>query len=468
MEPAEIIVSVNQDNAELQAKCQQMEQQLSEMFALNNAMRVGYQNQAFEIHKLHQNIYFLQSYIASVEQRSEQGMLLCQQTAEFFERANAAESWSSQRWSQEAAHLSTGTKTIQEAVLTKIEESRASEEQIRELLEKVTKIESNILRKEIQNNELQHILKEKKNRLEEVRTTNAALVTARDDLIRTLNTTNVRLRSKVGKNAQVLSSVKKEKTRLKKELATAEASLHKNGEMEAQLGEAIKNGEKLQNECQTALADAETLRQKTDFYQREDSAQLQIISSLQREVVILQDAERKSGYTKTINHLKMEIAQLISNQAQLKDELQKNKDIAKKALDRMVEQVKIANEVKKEAAVAKGHALGTTHTLLVSLSQTKTSLAIRVAATVYAMLKDLDSRRKADEAMAKIQGYLSRQSNEIYMFAESVASNGKLVQDLIEDLQQKIPTQATPRGAKEFIAYVGGLVSTLERTSIGA
>jgi hypothetical protein len=346
--------------------------------------------------------------------------------------------------------------------LTKIEGRQSSEEQTRQLLKKIAKIESNILLKEVQNNELKHILQKKKDQLEKAKITTAALVTARDDLNRTLITTNARLRSKVGKNTRTLGKVQNEKTGLEKKLADAEASLHEHRETEAQLHEAIEKEEKLQNECQVALAESESLRQTTEFYMREDSTQVKTISSLQREVAILQDAERKSGYGRTINDLKMEIARLISNQVQLKDELQKKDLIVTKSLTKMVEQAKIAGDKKKEAAVTKGHALGMTRALLDSLSQTKTNLAIDVAETVFAMLKDINSKEKSIEAMEKIKGYLARQGNEIFTFAQSVASNGAEVQDLIKDLQRKMPMQGTPKEVDYFIAYVHGLACTLK------
>ncbi|KAH5618564.1 hypothetical protein HBI23_246760 [Parastagonospora nodorum] len=156
MEPAEIIASVNHENAELQAKVHKMEQQLSDLHNLNNASKAMFHGQNFEmytafetINSLHQHIHFLQSYIAHVEQQSEHGMLACQTTAKFFEHELAAERWSSRQWYKEAASLSSGIKDLQNTVLTKIESSQPTEEQTRQLMEKITEIESNILQKEI-------------------------------------------------------------------------------------------------------------------------------------------------------------------------------------------------------------------------------------------------------------------------------------------------------------------------------
>jgi chromosome segregation ATPase len=163
------------------------------------------------IYGLHQHIHFQQSCIAHVEQQSEQGMLACQQTVEFFRRENAAERWSSHQWSQEAVDLSTRARNLQKAVLTKIEGSQPSDEQTRRLMRRITKIESNILFKEIQNNDLKHALQEKRNRLEELRSTTTAMITARDDLNRKLTTANDKLRSKAGRSARTLSMVKREK-----------------------------------------------------------------------------------------------------------------------------------------------------------------------------------------------------------------------------------------------------------------
>ncbi|KAF1346345.1 hypothetical protein EJ07DRAFT_185716 [Lizonia empirigonia] len=445
MEPADIIASVNRENAELQAK-------------------------AFEIYKatesingLHQHIHFLQSYIAHIENQSKQGMLACQQTAKFFERENAAELWSNHQWSQEAANLSTATTDLQKAVLTKIEKSQPSDKQTQQLMDKITDIESNILFKEIQNNDLKHTLREKKDRPKEVQIATTAMIAARDDLNRKLNAANKTLQSKVGSKARTLNRVKNEKDHLEKELANAEAVLAGQEETKVQLQEVIRREERLQIKYQAALAEAENLRLSTDFYRREDSNQVKVITSLQREVAALQNAERQSGYTKIMNEQKAEIAQLVSNQARLEGELRRNKHIVDQSLTKMVEQVCLTNEAKKEAARNRGHALGIAHSLLDSLAQTKMDFAKNVVDTVYAMLKSLDSEQKAKEAIAQIEGYLVRQDSVICSFAANVASNGGEVQNLITDLLKKTPKQPMPKEIKEFISYVRGLQVTLER-----
>jgi hypothetical protein len=469
MEPAEIIASVNRENAGLQAKLRMVEQQLFDLHNLNNAFKALFQSQTFEIYtatetinSLHQHIHFLQSYIAHVEQKSEQGMLACQNTAEFFQRELAAERWSSRQWYEEAASLSSGIKDLQNTALTKIQSSQPTEEQTRQLIEKITEIESNVLLKKTQNNDLKNALRGKKNRLERLQTTTTAMIDARDDLNRKLIAANDTLRSNAGRNARTLNTVKREQGRLKKELANAEKDLAKYEETRVQLHRIIESEEKLQCEYQTALAKAEDQRLSTDFYKREDSNQVKVILSLQRKVATLQDAEQKSGYTKIIDDQKAEIAQLISSQAQLEGKLQKSERIAEQSLARMVEQVSLAKEARKEAAISKGHALGTASSLLASLSNTKTVFAKNVVDAVFALLKDLDSQQKARDAIAQVKGYLSRQGNVVYDFAESVASNGGEVQDVINDLQQRLPRKPIPEDLTGYISYVSGLQCALE------
>lgn len=469
MEPAEIIASVNRENAGLQTKIQEMEQQLFNMHVSNNSFVAIFQDQNFEICRanevidgLHCHIHFLQDYIAHVEQQSQHGLRACRQTVQFFKRKIAAERWSGRQWIKEAASLSTETRDLQKAVLTKIESSRPSDEQARKQMERITEIESKILTQEVQNNDLKNTLQGQKNRLEEMQTRTTAMIAARDDLNCKLNKANDKLRSKAGKNARNLSTVMEEKDCLKKQLANSGKALAENEETKVQLHKAIQSGERLQIEYQAALAKAQDLRSSTDFYKKADSNQVKVITSLQRKVATLQEVERKSGYTKTINGQKAEIEQLISRQTQLEFELQKSRDIVTKSLTRMAEQAKIAKEAKKEAAVSRGHALGTTGSLLDRLSQTNTDFAKDIVDTVFTMLKDLDSEQKAEEALAGIEGYLSRQGNIIYDFAKNVASNGGEVQDLIKDLQKKIPTQPMPKEVESFISYVRGLQSALE------
>ncbi|KAH5618562.1 hypothetical protein HBI23_246750 [Parastagonospora nodorum] len=285
---------------------------------------------------------------------------------------------------------------------------------------------------------------------------------ARDDLHRKLVKTNDTLRSKAGRNARTLNMVKKDKDRLEKELAEAEKDLAKYEKTRVQLHQTIQSEENLQCKYQTALAKAEDQRLSTDFYKREDSNQVKVILGLQRKVAALQDTEQKSGYTKIIHDQKAEIAQLILSQDGLKRELQKSERIAKQSLASMVEQASRVKQARKEAAVSKGHALGTASWLLDSLSNTKTVFAKNVVDAVFAFLKDLDSRQKARDAIAQIEGYLSQQGNIVYEFAKSVASNGGEVQGVIGDLQQRLPKQPIPEDLKEYISYVRGLQSKLE------
>ncbi|KAL6173354.1 hypothetical protein ACJQWK_00908 [Exserohilum turcicum] len=218
----------------------------------------------------------------------------------------------------------------------------------------------------------------------------------------------------------------------------------------------------LERECEHSLAKAEDLRTSNDFYKRQDSNQTQTIFNLKRLVANLQKTERNEGYIKTITTHKAEIARLVANEVRLKDEVQKHQRIAIKALERMKEQIKIANEAKKEVATYKGHALAAKHSLLVSLSHTKFELAMEIVNNVFKGLKDIDSEEKAKQAIHSINGYLEQQSKTVEDYTTNVMSNSAEVRGVIQDLQGYTLKEARPNEFGSFIDYVRGLQHTLE------
>lgn len=73
------------------------------------------------------------------------------------------------------------------------------------------KIESTILSREIENNNLKQTLENNQARLKKICITSSQIIETRNDLNRKLAETNIVLRSKAGKNAHALSMAKKEK-----------------------------------------------------------------------------------------------------------------------------------------------------------------------------------------------------------------------------------------------------------------
>ncbi|KAJ5028963.1 hypothetical protein J3E73DRAFT_408089 [Bipolaris maydis] len=459
MEPAQIIESVNRENAELQnqkhqllANLQETEDQLSKARTLNDTYQYEVQAQAFQMYvanetitNLNHHIYFLQSYIGRVKQQSDQAMRACRDATD-----------------QEAANLSSSARNLHHNAFANFKASNTSDEQKKDLIQKIMEIESTVLLKEIEKNHLKHTLEENRTRLKQVCNTSSKMIETRNDLNRKLAETNVVLRSKAGKNARALRMAKKEKESLQKKIEDAEEELQKCRETEEQLNEAIEKEVQLQRECQLSLAEVENLRMSNDFYKHEDANQTQAITSLKRLVTNLQKTERKEGYTKTIANYKADIGRLVAKQAQLEDEIQKQKCIVTKSLAKMMEQVEITKEAKKEAAAYRGHALATTHSLLVSLSHTKFEVAIKIVDNVFERLKDIDSKEKATRAIHTINGYLERQSKTVEDYTANVMSNSTKVQELIRDLQSCIPKEARPGDLVNFIEYVRGLQHKLE------
>ncbi|EUC40882.1 hypothetical protein COCMIDRAFT_30250 [Bipolaris oryzae ATCC 44560] len=426
MEPAEIIASVNRENTELQnqnhrllSKIQEIQDQLSEA--------------------------------PHVEHQSDQAMLACRQTTEYYEREIAAGSWSGHRWSQEAANLSSSAKDLHHSAFANFKASNISDEQKKDLIQKIMEIEST------------HALEDNRARLKKVCIISSAIIETRNDLNRKLAETNVMLRSKAGKSAHALSMARKEKSTLQKKIEDTEEELKKCRETEEQLSKAIKREVQLERECQLSLAEAEGLRISNDFYKREDADQTQTISSLKRLVANLQSTERNEGFTKTIANHKADIERLVANQTRLEDEIRKQQSIATKALEKMKEQIEITKKAKKEVAVYKGHALATTHSLLVSLSRNKFEVATEIVDDVFKRLKDIDSKEKATRAIHSINGYLERQSKTIEDYTANVMSSSAEVQELIGDLQNQTPKEARPDELKGFIGYVRGLQHRLGR-----
>ncbi|KAI1676400.1 hypothetical protein KJE20_14030 [Pyrenophora tritici-repentis] len=408
MEPAEIIASVNRENTNLQnqnhellSKIQEIQEQLSEACTLNNIFQYTFQAQAFEIctatekiNNLHHYIYFLQSYIAHVEHQSDQAMLACRQTTEYYEREIAAGSWTGHRWSQEATKLSSSAKDLHHSAFANFKASNTSDEQKEDLIQKIMEIESTVLLKEIQKNNLKQALEDNRARLKKVCITSSAVIETRNNLNRKLAETNVILRSKAGKSAHALIMAKKEKKGLQKKIEDTEKELQQCRDIEEQLNKAIEREVQLERECQLSLAEAENLRMSNGFYKREDANQTQTITSLKRLVANLQNTERNEGFIKTIANREADIAQLIANQTRLEDEIRKQESIVTKALAKMREQVEITKEAKKEVATYRGHALATAHSLLVSLSHTKFEVAMEIVNEVFQSLKGISSKKR--------------------------------------------------------------------------
>jgi hypothetical protein len=84
----------------------------------------------------------------------------------------------------------------------------------------------------------------------------------------------------------------------------------------------------------------------------------------------------------------------------------------------------------------------------------QTNVAKDIVDTVFKMLKDLDSKPKAENAIDEITGYLLIQCDKIDTFVSNIASNGNETQELIRSLKQNVPTQAIPEQMKNFIAFV--------------
>ncbi|KAJ6192164.1 hypothetical protein J3E72DRAFT_434844 [Bipolaris maydis] len=449
MEAREIIASANQQNTELQnqnyrllGKVQEAQAQLSEAHTLNNMFQHTFQAQAFEIYtateminNLHHHINFLLSYIAHIEHQSEQAMLACRQATEYYEREIAAGSWSGHQWSQEAAKLSSSARNLHHSAFANFEASNTSDEQKKDVIQKFMEIEHTISLKEIQKNSLKQALEDNRARLKKVCITSSEMIETRDDLNRKLAETNVVLRLKAGKSAHALRKAKDERKSLQKKIKNAEEELQKCRETEEQLNKAIEREAKLEHECQLSLAKAEDLRISNDFYKREDADQTQTISSLRRMVANLQNTERNKGFTKTIADHKAEIVQLIADRTRLEDKIQKQEIIVTKSLAKMKEQVEITKEAKKEVATYKGHALATTHSLLSSLSRTNLEVAKEIVVQVFKLLKDLDSKKKATQAIHTINGYLERQSKAVEDYTTNViSSSAELVQTVLEEL----------------------------------
>ncbi|EMD66423.1 hypothetical protein COCSADRAFT_24535 [Bipolaris sorokiniana ND90Pr] len=476
MEPAEIIAFVNRENAELQnqshqllGELQETRDQLSKARTLNDIYQYELQAQAFQIYvanetitNLSHHIYFLQSYIAHVEHQSDQAMRACRETTKYYEREIVAGRWSGHQWSQEAANLSSSARDLHHNAFANFKASNTSDEQKKDLIQKIMEIESTVLLKEIEKNNLKQTLEDNRARLKKVCITSSKMIETQNDLNRKLAETNVVLRSKAGKSARALRMAKDERESLQTKIKNAEEELQKCRETEEQLKKAIEREVQLERECQHSLAKAEDLRTSNDFYKRQDANQTQTIFNLKRLVANLQKTERNEGYIKTITTHKAEIAQLVANEVRLKDEVQKHQRIAIKALERMKEQIKIANEAKKEVATYKGHALATKHSLLVSLSHTKFELAMEIVDNVFKGLKDIDSEEKAKQAIHSINGYLEQQSKTVEDYTTNIMLNSAEVRGVIQDLQGHTPKEARPNEFGSFIDYVRGLQHTLE------
>ncbi|KAL1591531.1 hypothetical protein SLS60_011923 [Paraconiothyrium brasiliense] len=469
MDPAQIIASVNKENLELQKANDRLVDEIEELRKLRDdglyRFNTAFQAQTYDllaamsfIDNLRDENCFLQSYLAHTESQSEQALWASHQTAKFFERALVEDIT---KLHQEAENLSPEACALHQAVLKKIEAGRGSEKQTRQ---KIAEIESNIILKEIQHNDLKYELNKNKGYLKEVKESTTAMIQARDDLNSKLARANDALRAKAGKRSH---ADRKEQTRLKEELANAEASLRDHKYRLKELEGAIASEEKLQVEVQLALAEAESARLAIDYYKSSDNRNSKTITSLKNEVEALKLAKKNSDSSQKIKDQEAEIESLHTLVERLREELKTMERLFNDSMKKTTEQARIAEEALREVKMHKGQALAMAQSLPDGLSKRKWKLALQILDGCWHSLKDLDSQRKAERAVAWIKGFLSEQHESMVNYMEEVRNNGEKIREMIENMLKQIPKKVTPDTTTKLMEYVRALREDVEKRSIG-
>lgn len=468
MDPAQIIASVNKENLELQNSNARLVDEIEELRMQRDdglyRFSAAFQAQTYELFVARSSIDnlraengFLQNYLAHTERQSQQALSASQQTAKFFERALAEDST---RLNQEAENLSPEAYALHQAFLKKLEASRESEEQTRQ---KIAKIESNIMLKEIQHNDLKYELKKSKGHLKEVKKSTTAMIKARDDLNTKLVRANDALRAQAGKRSY---ANRKKQALLQEDLKNTERSLRDHRVRLKKLEGAVDREEKLEEEAKLALIKAEEARLSSDFYKKSDDRNTKVITSLQNEVKALKLAEKSSDSLQKIKELEAEVESHKTLVGRKQKEVEKMERLFNESMEKTKEQARIAEEAKREVGMHKGQALAMAQSLPNGLSKRKWELALRILDGCWNSLKDLDNKSKAEGAFAWIKGFLSEQNETMVNYMDEVRSNGEQIREMIENVLEQIPKKVTPDTTKKLLDHVRALREDVTKRSI--
>lgn len=345
----------------------------------------------------------------------------------YFESQLAFEAKARADWNTCADQLSDHVKALEKDIDT---QSRKHKEHEAELLRKLMRAEFNRDKADKRNTELQSSLDKNKKKLADAKTRWQSLVSARDSLNSQLAAANDALLVKVDKSKKekasalaAASKTMKDKERLEQELKEKNAELKAQEKLENEIkghlevDEALEAGyqtaleeaEQLREECQKALDKVKALDHSANFWKGKDAENSRTIASLQRQVRDLKDAERIGGFEETIRADKFTIQTLLADRDRMMMEAKKKDGIVDKSLAKMMQQAKTVKKAKAMIQTLQGKHLTATNNMVEMLQCNKMLLSKLILSVVFTMLKHVRSTEEANQTVVDIRAYLQEQ-----------------------------------------------------------
>lgn len=442
MNPDQIIASVNRENKQLQDEVASLRSSNIDLNARVNFYKKVAENQAYTIYEanahtglLLQQIEVLKGQIAFIERKSTAEATASARSIEFLQQKLHAMEASNQLSSYNAEALSQHTVRLREEVARLHRHSSKTEAEVREYWSQIFHLESESLINMVRHQNSKDTLSKMKTNFQDLSDEYHKLVEARDDLNRRLARSNDSLHQVNKRDKRALTAAKSSNRELLDKLEEAEKKLLENDELRDSFREQIANEERLQQEIQQSLDENTSLQRSLDYFRGEDTKQQNAISSLQNQMKKLDSAERAEGFRATIRHKTVEIEKLTEQLGKQEETVKQKERLITELFSKIKANTALVEEKEAHVAGWKGNALAHSLNSLDQIMADRVSIGIDITTIVFKLLKGINSRQKADEAVSAIQAFLAKSEKRMNYAAKTMNQTKNDIESLIADVR---------------------------------
>lgn len=462
MNPEQVVADLNRqldrsrvDNEELGIKCRELEEesnrQNAQITALSSLYTKDTRNMAYELYKKDttlrayaEQVEFLKCQISLIEKSSSASAKASAEAATHLEQSLA---------DQRLLEYDLGQQTIrlQEQITRNHQLSSESDTQLRKYLDQISELKSKVIFNKIQYDGSQKKVSAMQSSIRSLSKKSNKLIKARDDLIKRLNTFNNSIHDKT----------KREQERQSAAVQQLDLEISENNRLRDSLHQDLAQQTLLQEQLRSTAKEKEDLENTIAYFRSEDQQQQRTISSIQRQLKQLSSEERYKGLEQTVRHKTAEIEKL-NEQARKKEKTLQEKDTQILRLTATItKSITTMKENEKTIARLKGEVFAHSIPPLDLIRADKVSMSLEIADTVFKMLRDIDSRRKAANAVIQIQDFIKTQHSRLAHITQTASE----IHDLLTDITRLASKAHTAEEMKKFIDDVCELRKKLQNTA---
>lgn len=217
-------------------------------------------------------------------------------------------------------HLGQQTIQLQEQIAENHQLSSESDSKIREHLETVSELKSTALLNTIRYNESEKKVSTIESDIETLSDKSEKMIMARDDLIKRLNKSNMRMQKSKRRQTKILRETDAE---LPENVRKLELKISENKKLRDSLHQDAARELRLQEQLRSTIEENGRLQHSLGFLQVKDLKQQYTISSIQRQLQQFKSGEKYKGLQQTARYKTVEIEELKEQVRRQDKELQK-------------------------------------------------------------------------------------------------------------------------------------------------